>query len=100
MLDAVREAVQPIWSVYVLINKTKKEMYFGVSKRTYERITKEHANGETETISGWDWDNDKIVGDILYPELDRYSASRTAHDSEKLWKLLAPGYKVHQTAGI
>jgi len=97
MLEDIREGLRPIWSVYVLINKTKKEIYFGVSKRPCERISEEHARGETEAIAEWNWITDEIVEDILYSELDRYSASRKAHHLETC---VFKGYKVHQTAGI
>ena len=62
-LDALRDSIRPIWSVYVLINHTKKQIYFGVSKRTFDRIAKEHSTGKTEALKEWDWECDDIEGD-------------------------------------
>lgn len=100
LLDIIRVAVKPVWSVYVLINNSKKEIYFGVSKRTFERIMEEHSAGKTKAIAEWNWQHDDIIGDTLYSGLDQYSASKKAHTLEIFYEVLAPEHKVHQTAGI
>ncbi len=97
---AIEQASEKIWSVYALNNESRKEIYFGVSKRLVERIREEHAAGKTKTIRGWNWSSEKIYTDLIFTKLDQSTASKNAHVLEKYYEDEIPGYKVHKTAGI
>ncbi len=104
LLDALKtaalEAIQEIWVVYALVNETRKEIYFGTSKRPKERIVDEHSKGQTKAISHWDWSREKIFAHIMNEKQTMYQASKSAHWFENLFQNNSFGYRVHQTKGI
>lgn len=86
----------PIWSIYRILNESREEVYFGVSKDPKNRILTSHAQHKTKAITHWDFQNDSISFEILREGLDKYMASAIAHEYEKL---RIPGYRVIQTSG-
>jgi predicted GIY-YIG superfamily endonuclease len=88
----------PLWSIYVLINQHKEEIYFGVSRDPKERILSGHASGNTVSLSHWNFAEDTIVAELIKQNLTQSEASELAHSYEKVKEF--NGYNVIQTAGI
>ena len=86
------------WLVYRLINKTKKEVYHGVTKHTLEERLLTHCAGDTKALKHWDCTRDVIEKKILARGLTQETASRRAHEEERACSM--PGYKCIKTAGI
>ena len=99
IIAEIREAESKIWSVYMLINHTKKEIYFGVSKDVPDRID-QHADNQTKALKHWDFEQDNIEVKIIHAGLTRADASTKAHGYEAQYAKGIKGYKVIQTAGI
>lgn len=99
ILSGIREAESKVWSVYMLINHTKKEIYFGVSKDVADRVG-QHAQKETKAIAHWDFSKDKIETKIIHTGLTQAEASEKAHGYESQYENGLKGYKVIQTSGI
>lgn len=93
---AILDYDSPIWSVYGIVNESRKEVYFGVSKDPGNRILNSHAQHKTKAIEHWEFSNDSLDADILREGLDKYKASAIAHEYEKT---PIPGYNVIQTSG-
>ncbi len=90
------------WYVYRFINKTKREIYHGVSKDPHKRVDMYHCEGATVTIAHWDCGRDKVKLLLMDTYKTQRAASRKAHERER--KLRAPdgyaGYTLIETAGI
>ena len=93
------ELDKPIWNTYGLVNHTKEEIYYGVSKEPEERI-QQHAQGNTKALGHWDFTRDTIEGKIVRGGIVQSQASSLGHTLEKMDHRHLPGYKVIQTAGI
>lgn len=85
------------WYVYRGINRSRKEVYYGVSSQPKERIDGAHCVGYTKTIKHWDCENEDIIWNQVSEHATQQEASKKAHAHEKI---PLKGYKVHQTAGI
>jgi len=87
------------YSVYCLINHTKKAIYFGVTNNFINRIQK-HINNEVKATKYWVFDKNDIDKIIIERELTQKKASELAHVLEKQKFKGFEDYKVIQTAGI
>ena len=87
------------WYVYRGINRTKKEIYFGVSKDPPARKDGSHCVGGTKALAHWDCDNDDIRWRKISKHLTQKRASTVAHYLERNTKP-PKGDTVIQTAGI
>lgn len=85
------------WYVYRGINRTKKEVYYGVSKDPQARVDGSHCNGFTKAVKHWDCDTDTIDWNVVSEHPTQAEASAKAHAHEKT---TLKGYVVIQTAGI
>lgn len=85
------------WCIYMLINDTKREIYFGVSKSPDAR-RQEHADGKVEATKHWKFTSDSIRTKTISCGHTQEDASKKAHALEK--RSAPNGYKMIQTAGI
>jgi len=92
----IKENASPIWSVYVIVNISRKEIYYGISKDPVRRIIESHAAHKTKTIAHWAFESDEHEEEVLHEGFDKYKASKVAHLYEKI---PVKGYNVLQTAG-
>lgn len=99
IIEEAKDAELPIWSVYMLINSSKMEIYFGVSKDVDDRVL-QHAKKKTKAIDHWVFESDKISLKILYSGLTQTEASKEAHGFELRYLFGIQGFNVIQTAGI
>lgn len=99
ILRRIREEESNVWSVYMLINHTKKEIYFGVSKDVADRIG-QHADKDTKTLKHWAFTKDSIETQVIQTGLTQEIASAKAHRYESQLSAGTKGYKVIQTSGI
>lgn len=86
-----------MWYVYRGINRTKKEVYYGVSKDPQERVDGSHCVGFTKAVNHWDCSADLIQWNIVSQHDTQEEASATGHAHEKV---PLKGYVIIQTAGI
>jgi len=99
ILADIAKYQQSIWSVYMLTNDTKKEIYFGVTNDVEGRIL-EHAKKDTKSIAHWDFGKDRIGVKVLKSGMTQPEASQLAHALERKYSDGLNGYRVIQTAGI
>ncbi len=104
LVEAIKKH-KPIWLVYQLTNKSRREMYFGVTSKEFQTRLIEHASGTTETIKHWLFtgvSKDSITAKVIITGKPQEQASMIAHTCEKLLRLKLKGtaWKVHQTGGI
>ena len=85
------------WYVYRGINRTKKEVYSGVSKDPVERVDGSHCVGSTKALKHWDCSSDTIDWNVVSKHVAQAEASAKAHAYEKT---SLKGYVIIQTAGI
>jgi hypothetical protein len=100
--EVLRKTEKPAsndYSVYMLTNNTKQEIYIGVSNQVLNRIT-QHAQKKTKTIAHWTFESDDIKQKILHTDLTQSEASDKAHGYESQDSSGIDGYTVIQTAGI
>jgi len=97
--------LRPVWTVYVLANNSRKEVYFGVSHHVEKRF-KEHAGGSTEAIAHWDFEQDQIEEGVIDKGLQQGEATKRSHEYENIGQEMSKevdefnGYKFIQTRGI
>lgn len=72
--------------VYRGINRTKKEVYHGVSQDVETRKNNSHCTGGTKAIEHWDCANDKIIWKKVSNHYKQSNASKKAHSLEKEYK--------------
>lgn len=46
--------------VYGIYNDTKRERYYGTTKRKMPQRLGEHESGQTVSLQHWNWNSDKI----------------------------------------
>ena len=85
------------YCVYMLINRTKWEIYLGVAINPDNRY-KDHTNGEVEATKHWDFSADQVRTKTISCGHTQQEASKKAHGLEKVGKI--NGYKIIQTSGI
>lgn len=85
------------YCVYMLINDTKQEVYFGVAIHPDSRY-QDHANGNVDATKHWSASSDRIRTKTISCGHTQEEASAKAHALEKLKAI--NGYTVIQTAGI
>lgn len=90
-----------MWYVYRGVNRTLKEIYFGVSKDPLGRVDGSHCRGSTKALRDWDCEEHAIHWSVV-GEFERQSdASESAHRRERR---VPPAryarYIIIQTAGI
>lgn len=85
--------------VYRGINRTKEEVYHGVSRDPYARRDGAHCRGATRAISHWDCDKDSISWYIVSRHYKQTIASREAHQLEKSYRH-HKRFRNIQTSGI
>jgi hypothetical protein len=87
--------------LYVGINHTLKEIYFGVSKQPKARIDGYHCDNATVALRHWDCGRHNIEWGIVDTYADQPTASATGHALERQKPPAQyKGYTVIQTAGI
>ena len=72
--------------VYRGINRTKKEVYHGVSKDIKKRKDGSHCVGGTKALAHWDCDNDTIIWRKVSTHRKQTTASAKSHEYEKKYK--------------
>jgi hypothetical protein len=100
LLKEIEEYESPIWSVYVLANAKRKELYFGVTKKSVPERGADHARGETEALKHWDFDADGVQGALIAKGLVQPKASDLAHRLERKRFPSLPDYRTIRTSGI
>ncbi len=93
-----RRAVTTVWVVYMLVNHTLREIYFGVTTNLEKRIV-EHCKRYTVAISHWLCKVHKIDTHKRGWHADQSAASAAAHLLERTHED-PRGYTVIRTAGI
>ncbi len=92
-------AAAVIWFyVYRGTNKTKKEIYHGVSKFVTARVNGSHCSGGTSTLSKWSCTIDNISWEIVSKHKTQGKASEVSHKLERTFS--KRGYTNFTTAGI
>ncbi|MEA2012017.1 MAG: GIY-YIG nuclease family protein [Verrucomicrobiota bacterium] len=97
-LEALK-ASKNAYSVYVLVNHTKKAIYFGVARDPQTRLI-QHGDNQVQATKYWAFEKDEIVHKVLETGLSQEKASETAHAYEKMTFDGFEEYKVIQTSGI
>ncbi len=82
---------------YGMYNYTKKERYYGKTKRVVPKRREEHATGQTQAISHWNWRKDKIITRTIAKGLPPKKATDKAHELES--RKPPRGWKTIQTGG-
>ena len=82
------------WIVYKLVNRTQKEIYFGISKRSMHSLH-DHVDAEIPCTKHWDFVRNDIEHHVIYTGLSDASAKSHAKDLAKLPHLT--GFKVINT---
>lgn len=87
-----------MWYVYPGVNKTLREVYYGVSKDPVERVDGSHCRGGTKAIGHWDCASDAIEWTVMSEHNTQAEASEVSHAYER--KPHKTGWTAIQTAGI
>jgi len=87
------------FDVYRAINRTKKEVYHGVSKNLEKRKDGSHCIGGTKALKHWDCENDKIMWKKISSHRTQSKASEKSHKLERNYKHYK-GFKNITTSGI
>ena len=82
--------------VYGLYNRTKKERYYGSTTREMKKRMQEHASGQTQATSHWNFKKDKIDHRVIQKGIPEQKATEKAHELESRrppsrWKNLQTG---------
>jgi len=85
-------------TVYGLYNYTKKERYYGTTKRELTERVLEHVRGQTEALDHWDWETDDIKIKRIKRGISPIAATRKAQALEKIKPPL--GWHIIQTGGM
>ena len=83
--------------VYGMYNRTRKEQYYGSTKRLLKERIKEHASGRCEATNHWKFGRDKIYWKTIRKGLSAQKATDKAHQLEA--RKPPPGWKTIQTGG-
>ncbi|MCW9709261.1 GIY-YIG nuclease family protein [Fodinibius salsisoli] len=86
------------YSVYALINYTKKEIYFGISKQLNIRYF-QHMFNTVDSTSHWNFGNDDTERQVIRENLTKKEASDLAHKLEKTTFNGFEDFKIIQTGG-
>lgn len=84
--------------VYKVVNKTLKEVYFGVSRDPRARVNDYHRLGKTKTIEHWCWSSHDIYWRTVSRHRTQERASEEAHWHER--NTFRRGYENLLTGGI
>lgn len=84
--------------MYRGVNRTRKVIYYGVSKDPHARVNGSHCEGNTKAVQRWDCDSDKIAWKILAKFDNQKDATTMAHELER--QPPPSGYTIIRTAGI
>lgn len=98
-LDRLIEAQKSSYFVYVLVNHTKKTIYFGITNNFPIRYIQHILLNKVKATKYWSSDDD-IDHAIDKTKRIKSEASELAHTLEKKDYPDFPGYKVIQTSGI
>jgi len=85
--------------VYRGINRSKGEVYHGVSEDPKARRDGSHCTGGTKALKDWNCDNDDITWRVVSQHYKQSIASKEAHKLEKTYKH-RNGLKNIKTRGI
>ena len=85
--------------VYKAINRTKGEVYHGVSKEPQKRKDGSHCIGGAKALKHWSCTNDDIRWSAVSQHYKQSNASKAAHNHEKNYKH-RNGYRNIKTSGI
>jgi len=85
--------------VYRAINRTKQEVYHGVSRDLIARRDGSHCVGGTKALRHWNCGRDEIQWKVISQHYRQQIASSTAHALEKNYRH-HQGYINITTAGI
>ena len=83
--------------VYRGINKTKKEVYHGISKNVRHRVNGSHCKGGTKALAEWSCEIETIKWERISKHKTQKKASEISHKQERNYK--RRGYKNILTAG-
>lgn len=72
--------------VYRGTNKTRKEIYHGISKSVEHRIDGSHCTGGTKALSNWTCQIDQIDWEVVSKHKTQHKASEISHKLEKKFK--------------
>ncbi|TET40603.1 MAG: hypothetical protein E3J65_00685 [Dehalococcoidia bacterium] len=84
-------------NVYVLLNFTRKERYYGTTEKPVRQRVKEQRSGGTIAIRHWNWARDDIRYRTLATGLPDSKAIEKAHKLES--RKPPKGWKTIQTGG-
>lgn len=84
--------------VYRGINRTKGEVYHGISVDPIKRKDGSHCTGGTKALQHWNCSQDKITWKVLSYHMSQQKASSVAHGLEKNYRH-HNGFKNIQTSG-
>jgi len=85
--------------VYRGINRTKKEVYHGVSNDPIARRDGSHCIGGTASLRLWNCDHHQIIWKVISKHLKQNKASEMAHSLEMNYRH-HKGFKNIRTSGI
>ncbi|MBW1939436.1 MAG: GIY-YIG nuclease family protein [Deltaproteobacteria bacterium] len=85
------------YSMYMLANSTKMEIYFGVSRDVDNRY-KEHKKGEVKSTAAWNFQDDEIKMKTISSGHTQEEASEKAPALEQ--QTTIRGYTIIQTSDI
>lgn len=88
-----------MYYTYRGINRTKGEVYHGVSADPVGRRDGSHCAGGTKALRHWNCDRHQIRWSIVSQHYKREIASREAHDHE-IFYMHHQGFRNIRTAGI
>ena len=84
----------PAWIVYKLVNRTQKEIYFGISNRPMHSL-QDHQKAEIPCTSHWDFMRNDIEHHVVGSGLGQHAAVDRAKELAKMPHL--KGFKVINT---
>ncbi len=82
------------WIVYKLVNRTQKEIYFGISKRSMHSLH-DHVGAKIPCTKHWDFVRNDIEHHVIYTGQSEGTAVSKAKELAALPHL--PGFKVINT---
>ena len=88
-----------MYYVYRGINRTKKEVYHGVSNDPIGRRDGSHCVGGTRALSHWNCDRHQIIWRVVSKHIKQQNASSAAHNLEANYRH-HEGFRNTRTRGI
>jgi len=83
--------------VYGLYNQTRRQRYYGKTRRSLKARAEEHSSGQVQATESWNWDKERVIIRTIAAGLTERQATRKAHALER--RKPPPGWKTIQTGG-